>query len=140
MSLACIEALYFKENKTEVVALIRYLPLFIVARFGLEAWQWFTAAYRLELEEYEWNAQSGEVQRRTNDNASYIPHLYGDDAPCNWETLHDDEVLDSAQETMVFDLDRNFLCFPVVALRTPIMRDLSQRALLSQTLVILPPS
>ena len=66
----------------------------------------------MELEEYKWNAESGQVQHRTNDDASSIPHRYGDDAPCDLETLHNDKMLDSAQEKMVFDLDRNFSLLP----------------------------
>ena len=109
---SCIEALYCKEKETEVVSLIRYLPLFIVACFGKDAWQWFTSEHKADLEEYEWHAPSGQVKCQTDDDTSSIPHLYGDDAPCNWETLHDDEVLDPAQEPMVFDLDKNFSLLP----------------------------
>ena len=109
---SCIEALYCKENQAEVAALICFLLLFTMEHFEPEAWQWFTSAYKSELEEYEWNAESGQVQRRTADDASSIPHLYDKDAPCNWETLHNDKVVDSAQEKMVFDLDKNFSLLP----------------------------
>ena len=80
--------------------------------FGPEAWQWFTSTYKLHLEEYEWNAESCQAQHRTADGTSSIPHLYGDDAPCDWETLHNDKVIDSSQEKMVFDLDKNFSLLP----------------------------